>query len=1241
MTRCKRKRLVYTKKKIKGGIISGVLAQNLNKGFTNMKQELSNIISPGVKTSVAEMTQGVKTRVAEMSQGVNKGVASVAEMTQGVNQRLTEMSQGVNKGLASVTEGAKVIGNDLKKASVKSKLSGLGIDLRKIEDFDSYFGDKSKSVDQIVKKIRADYDGILGIQLEHDLDNSDKRDTNKTAFKTVADMFPGADHRVIADMLKTNNNDVSKVTDLLRPKQVQNPDSLSSLYNNNNNNNNSIFWSGDNDDDEEMSQIGNNSHRSYGRRNIRSMSDDDSEFNNHNSYSNNNSKLLSWDDDDDDEMSQIGNNSRRSYSNGFGRRNIRPMSYEIDSFSDDDSEFNNRKSYSNNNNNNNNNNSRRSYSASSYQAHRIPSSAPDYPPSYPAPHIPSSAPDYPPSYPAPHIPSSAPDYPLDYPGPHIPSSTPSYPQPPLEKFIDMFSNLDKTVVEEVYNRNNKNTERPDIVENNIIMELFSLPPPDTEEANFKILYEILPDIPKDVVRKTYNRYNNVAETVDALINQQQKQQKQPTPAGIFAEPQEGLLCAKHAINNLLQEKKFVNDTGIPNSETNPLDTKIQLSFNEYCDTLRNTDDPNINHQICLQRGDLKGEMEIEGVQLLLKNVLGYRIHYGVLVDEEAIINLQKQKCLGAVLRTQQAGGHYVAISKINQQYVLIDSLGPRAEPFGETPNLITNLRNRLHEAVYVIYVYHQPGAYESVTSNHGWNSSGYIQQIFTDWPDLDNATIDIMDQDNDRFETLRNYILTKHPSEQLNNPPINVFLSYRNIDTVPKLNDALNDVYEEMFILENHPSSLLPPAPQSLASSSPRQLASSSPRQLASSSPRQLASSSPKTPDQLLQEYIQNNKAEKFFGNNANVQQILSKMKEVEKCMYIGENKSFHDDTLLLINYLEKIAQVTDVSYLFTLLGKWIENCKIDLNTHEDNFFSLCNALCKGELSPTNLPLEQVLQKYIKTENLEEYYGKNSSVQKILSRMENVEKCINNSIAAQNRLSSTKNADKNRLSDAKKLLSSTKNIIRILKSTKPIKIEALFISLNAWISECQKYLHTNENNFFNLCTALCYINPSSLPSASSSPSSLTLPSSSSPNLSAPLTPVFVQTVAKKMKNKFDDILIKAAQPSSTVGEFVNNIFANKSISNDKMKIIFFTILALIFSKVIQKKFSGGGSTDVQTIENLLKQLGVSENTINEFEEKVEENKNVDVIKLVEDIKGGRPTRKRLFRQKTRHTVNRL
>lgn len=125
-------------------------------------------------------------------------------------------------------------------------------------------------------------------------------------------------------------------------------------------------------------------------------------------------------------------------------------------------------------------------------------------------------------------------------------------------------------------------------------------------------------------------------------------------------------------------------------------------------------------------------------------------------------------------------------------------------------------------------------------------------------------------------------------------------------------------------------------------------------------------------------------------------------------------------------------------------------------------------------------------------------------------------------------------------------------------------------------------------------------------------------------------------------NKFDYILNMAAQQSSTVGEFVNNIFANTSISKNKMKKIFFIILALILSVVyVKQKYKGGGSTDVQTIENILKQLGVSENTINEFEEKVEANKNVDVIKLVENMKGGRPTRKRLFRHKTRHTVNRL
>jgi hypothetical protein len=155
-------------------------------------------------------------------------------------------------------------------------------------------------------------------------------------------------------------------------------------------------------------------------------------------------------------------------------------------------------------------------------------------------------------------------------------------------------------------------------------------------------------------------------------------------------------------------------------------------------------------------------------------------------------------------------------------------------------------------------------------------------------------------------------------------------------------------------------------------------------------------------------------------------------------------------------------------------------------------------------------------------------------------------------------------------------------------------------------------------------------------STSSPPSSTT-----SSNLYSPLTPNLVQTVSKYFKNRFDHIFNKAAKSSKSVKDFVSNIFADKGLTKENLKTILFVILASIISSAFTKKFSGGGSTDVETIENLLKQLGVSENTINEFEEKVEKDKNVDVIKLVENMKGGRPTRKRLFRQKTRHTVNRL
>ena len=576
----------------------------------------------------------------------------------------------------------------------------------------------------------------------------------------------------------------------------------------------------------------------------------------------------------------------------------------------------------------------------------------------------------------------------------------------------------------MYNRNNKINANPDTITNTIVTELTEIPPPNTYEANLKILYEIRPDKDKAEVNSVYEKHNkDLNQAADELLSKQAQAQAQAqlqAPVGIFAERQEGLLCAKHAINNLLQEEKFITGQNIKNKGKDPLTKGQQLSFTDYCETFGNQIDPGgTGHPVCRPNG---GEMEINGVQLLLKDILGYRIDYRPLRDQEAIINLQKQKCIGAILRTQEAGGHYVAISKINRQYVLINSLGPLVEPYNDMPSLITSLRNRLKDVITVIYVYDQQNAYESATAEYirkTWISSGYNEKTFLNWNGVDDASIDIMT--NHIFETLRIHINRTYSSVNPFNPSIYQFLSERNIHTLPELKDAVNDFYEGLF--------------------------------------------------------IQN--------PNANV---------------------------------------------------------MNPNVMNPNVMNQ-NVMNPNVMNP-NVMNPNVMNPNVMNQN------------------------VNPNVMNQN------------------------------------------------------VVNPNVNGPF---------------STSSPPSSTT-----SSKLSAPLTPNLVQTVSKYFKNRFDHIFNKAAESSTSVSDFVRNIFADKGLTKENLKTILFVILASIISSAITKKFSGGGSTDVQTIENLLKQLGVSENTINDFEEKVEEeNKNVDVIKLVENMKGGRHTRKHLFRHKTRHTVNRL
>ena len=204
---------------------------------------------------------------------------------------------------------------------------------------------------------------------------------------------------------------------------------------------------------------------------------------------------------------------------------------------------------------------------------------------------------------------------------------------------------------------------------------------------------------------------------------------------------------------------------------------------------------------------------------------------------------------------------------------------------------------------------------------------------------------------------------------------------------------------------------------------------------------------------------------------------------------------------------------------------------------------------------------------------------------------------------------------KTKVGNCQFLMSHPPIIIRMLEQN-PTGLKEY---VDGWIDGCKTYLNTKEPNFFKLCDMLCVdLSPSSS-----------------------LTREFVGTITQKLGNKFKNIINKAAAKAMTVRQFISNIYAERGNMTFKdMQ----TILIVIFTAIIVKNmFRGGGggasSNDLRLIENILTQkFGISPETIDNIEKKVEENKNVDVIKL---IKGGRSTRKRLFRHKTRYTINRL
>jgi hypothetical protein len=214
----------------------------------------------------------------------------------------------------------------------------------------------------------------------------------------------------------------------------------------------------------------------------------------------------------------------------------------------------------------------------------------------------------------------------------------------------------------------------------------------------------------------------------------------------YKENQDRLLCAKHAINNVLQEEKIVWDptkltyvskkTGKSTESDDRqiiLNKNMQLNLFRFCNSyperlaresqqdlanLYSNPDPD---DFC----DMKnGMLPFEAIQFILKD-LGFRVEF-----EHNLANLDKLKrpnAAGAIINLGK--GHYTALSKFLKQcktwtrnetrrltsvsYSYMDSI-PKATVTCLSNETLKPFISRL-PVTAIIYIYFNPGSYGSVS----------------------------------------------------------------------------------------------------------------------------------------------------------------------------------------------------------------------------------------------------------------------------------------------------------------------------------------------------------------------------------------------------------------------------------------------------------------------------------------------------------------------------------------------
>ena len=215
----------------------------------------------------------------------------------------------------------------------------------------------------------------------------------------------------------------------------------------------------------------------------------------------------------------------------------------------------------------------------------------------------------------------------------------------------------------------------------------------------------------------------------------------------YMEDQKLLLCAKHAINTILQEEKLIWNLGLPlyyNKTTkapinniNPALIKrktTQLNLYKFCDNyptrLATQSGQNLKNALTTLTAEDKCDMQkgmvpFEGLHFILRD-LGYRTESASRLD--TLAKFKEPNLLGAIFNL--GGGHYTALSLFlkackswtrnatrrltSVSYSYVDSYPKATVKCLTDASILTFLKTLPISAI--IYVYYNPVSYDSIST---------------------------------------------------------------------------------------------------------------------------------------------------------------------------------------------------------------------------------------------------------------------------------------------------------------------------------------------------------------------------------------------------------------------------------------------------------------------------------------------------------------------------------------------